>query len=180
MCWDRIFYHMARKYYLSIPTQTPWVDDAQMAKIKTRVEDLTYALCSDKAVPLQMKHPNRKFLPGLEDTLGVYHDFYQMKEDYVILWFWDSDCGHCKKQTPKLNDMLQKLKTEEKSVEVYAINIEQETKAYKEYLRENKYDWIKTGKLASVMGAIKIKSQGGQNHTATLPEIESLLGSSLN
>jgi len=44
----------------------------------------------------------------------------------------------------------------------------------------NKYDWIKTGKLASVMGAIKIKSQGGQNHTATLPEIESLLGSSLN
>jgi adenosine kinase len=44
----------------------------------------------------------------------------------------------------------------------------------------NKYDWIKTGKLASVMGAIKIKSPGGQNHTATLTEIESLLGSSLN
>jgi len=43
----------------------------------------------------------------------------------------------------------------------------------------NKYDWIKTGKLASVMGAIKIKSQGGQNHTTTLSEIESLLGSSL-
>jgi adenosine kinase len=43
----------------------------------------------------------------------------------------------------------------------------------------NKYDWAKTGQLASVMGAIKIESQGGQNHTATLPKIESLLGSSL-
>ena len=43
----------------------------------------------------------------------------------------------------------------------------------------NKYDWIKTGKLASVMGAIKIKSQGGQNHTTTFSEIESLLGSPL-
>ena len=43
----------------------------------------------------------------------------------------------------------------------------------------NKYDWAKTGQLASVMGAIKIESQGGQNHTATLSEIESLLGSSL-
>ena len=43
----------------------------------------------------------------------------------------------------------------------------------------NKYDWNKTGQLASVMGAIKIKSQGGQNHTATLSEIESLLGSPL-
>ncbi len=142
MCWDRVFYHMAREYYLSIPTQTPWVDEGQMAKIKTRVEDLTYAMCSDKAVPLQMRHKNRKFPPGLEDTLGVYHDFYQMKEDYVILWFWDSDCGHCKKQTPKLDTLLQKLKAEGRSVEVYAINIEQESKAYKEYLREKKYDWI--------------------------------------
>ncbi|MDC0127195.1 carbohydrate kinase family protein [Methylophilaceae bacterium] len=43
----------------------------------------------------------------------------------------------------------------------------------------NKYDWAKTGQLASVMGAIKIESQGGQNHTATLSDIENLLGSSL-
>ena len=43
----------------------------------------------------------------------------------------------------------------------------------------NKYDWAKTGQLASVMGAIKIESQGGQNHTTTLSDIENLLGSSL-
>ena len=142
MCWDRVFYHMAREYYLSIPTQTPWVDDAQMAKIKTRIEDLTYALCSDKAKPLKMKYKNYKFPSGLTDTLGIYHDFYKMKEDYIILWFWDSDCGHCKKQTPKLHDLYKNLKEEERSVEVYAINIEQESKAYLEYLRENKYGWI--------------------------------------
>lgn len=44
----------------------------------------------------------------------------------------------------------------------------------------NNYDWFKTGQLASVMGAIKIKSEGGQNHKATLSEIEKLLGTSLN
>ncbi len=43
----------------------------------------------------------------------------------------------------------------------------------------NKYDWAQTGHLASVMGAIKIKSQGGQNHTASISEIESLFGKSL-
>ena len=43
----------------------------------------------------------------------------------------------------------------------------------------NKYDWAQTGQLASVMGAIKIKSQGGQNHTASISEIESLFGKSL-
>lgn len=142
MCWDRVFYHMAREYYLSIPTQTPWVDDAQMAKIKSKVEDLTYALCSDKAVPLQMKYKNYNFPSGLTDTLGMYHDFYKMDEDYIILWFWDSDCGHCKTQTPKLYDFYKKLKKEKRSVQVYAINIEQESKPYLKYLRENKYDWI--------------------------------------
>ena len=43
----------------------------------------------------------------------------------------------------------------------------------------NNYEWVKTGKLASVMGAIKIKSQGGQNHNATISEIENLFGNSL-
>lgn len=33
-------------------------------------------------------------------------------------------------------------------------------------------DWATTGRLASLMGAIKIAHQGGQNHTTTLAEIE--------
>ncbi len=35
----------------------------------------------------------------------------------------------------------------------------------------NGYDWPTTGRLASVMGAIKIAHQGGQNHAATATEI---------
>lgn len=142
MCWDKVFYHMAREYYLSFPTQTPWVDDAQMAKIKSRVEDLTYALCSEKAVPLHIKQAGYTFPVGLPDTLGVYHDFQQMPEDYVVLWFWDSDCGHCKKQTPVLWEMYQKYLAEGKSLEVLAINVEQDSEGYKKYLRENKYSWV--------------------------------------
>tara|TARA_X000000368_G_scaffold413324_1_gene401194 strand:- start:289 stop:1173 length:885 start_codon:yes stop_codon:yes gene_type:complete len=44
----------------------------------------------------------------------------------------------------------------------------------------NNLDWEKSGKLASVMGAIKIKYQGGQNHSAKISEIEKLFGSQLN
>jgi len=36
------------------------------------------------------------------------------------------------------------------------------------------YDWEKTGRLASLLGSIKIASRGGQNHTATRGEIERL------
>ncbi len=42
-----------------------------------------------------------------------------------------------------------------------------------------KYDWAKTGRLASVMGSIKIKFQGAQNHKASIPEIEKLFGDTL-
>ena len=43
----------------------------------------------------------------------------------------------------------------------------------------NELSWEKTGKLASVMGAIKIQQRGGQNHRASLSEIESLFGEKL-
>ena len=35
-------------------------------------------------------------------------------------------------------------------------------------------DWRATGQLASLMGALKIGSRGGQNHRATRAEIEAL------
>jgi adenosine kinase len=36
------------------------------------------------------------------------------------------------------------------------------------------FDWPKTGRLAALMGAIKIASRGGQNHSASLDEIKHL------
>lgn len=35
----------------------------------------------------------------------------------------------------------------------------------------NAYDWVRTGRLASVMGAIKIANRGGQNHAPSRDEI---------
>jgi adenosine kinase len=34
------------------------------------------------------------------------------------------------------------------------------------------FDWMTIGRLASLMGSIKIGSQGGQNHAPSLAEIE--------
>jgi adenosine kinase len=37
-----------------------------------------------------------------------------------------------------------------------------------------RFDWVKTGRLASLMGAIKVASRGGQNHAASRDEIARL------
>ena len=134
---------MARSYYTSEPVQATWTEDGQVAKIRTRVQDLKYCLCNEPAVPLQMTYQNENYGPiGLEDTNKVRHGLYETPADYVIMWFWDSDCGHCKKQTPVLWDMYKKYKDQGESLEVYAINIEQETEGYLNYLREHEYTWI--------------------------------------
>ena len=36
------------------------------------------------------------------------------------------------------------------------------------------FDWPKTGRLAALMGAIKMASRGGQNHSVSLDEIKRL------
>ena len=43
----------------------------------------------------------------------------------------------------------------------------------------NELSWEDTGKLASVLGSIKIRTQGGQNHSPSLSEIEGLFGKKL-
>ncbi len=138
MCWDKVFYHMATKYYRK--GECTWTDSVKLAKIESRAKDLSYVLCGQQAINPHMKkyYP----MPGLYDTTGYMHDLYKVKADIVIMWFWDSDCGHCKKQTPVLWEMYEKYKKQGKSIEVYAVNVEQESKGYKEYLKENKYSWI--------------------------------------
>ena len=137
MCWDKVFYLMAKNYYLT--GDATWVDEVKMAKIKSRVDDLQYALCGEQAVNLKMRGQNQF---GLYDTLGKLHNLNNIKADVVIIWFWDSDCGHCKKQTPKLWELYDKYKKEGKSIEVYSINIETESEGYKKYLNEKGYTWI--------------------------------------
>lgn len=44
----------------------------------------------------------------------------------------------------------------------------------------NNFDWEKSAKLASILGSIKIQSQGGQNHSPTKEDIETLFGHALN
>lgn len=39
------------------------------------------------------------------------------------------------------------------------------------------FDWLKTGRLASLMGAIKVASRGGQNHSVTRDELRRLFRS---
>ena len=70
--------------------------------------------------------PSSHFKDAIADTalrryphVGQMVDLYNIKSDYTVLFFWDPDCGHCKKQAPVMHGLTNKLK--EKGVLVLAV-----------------------------------------------------------
>ncbi len=127
MGMDAVFVFMAKKYYTK--EKAYWVDATSLFKIQDRAAILEPILLGKKVKNL-----------SLEDTAGVYHQLYDVKAKWTILFFWDPDCGHCKKTVPVLQELYTKMKG--KGVEVYAICTEVEMEKWRSFIKEHKLEWI--------------------------------------
>jgi thiol-disulfide isomerase/thioredoxin len=128
MGMDAVFVHMANKYYT--PELADWVSASQLEKIKERARQLDPILMG--------KVPPSLVMP---DSNNVMQAFDSIKADYTILYFWDFDCGHCQKETPKLIRWYDSIKGE--GIEVYSIQTnESSTAKWKDYVKAHKLDWI--------------------------------------
>ena len=123
---DGVFVHMVEKYYKT--KQAYWVDTATLRKIIERA-DILKPLLIGKNIPNVT----------LWDSLDYPHTLYSMKAKYTIAYFWDPNCGHCQKETPKLYDLYKKYAA--KGVDVYAVCIDREPKDWKKYIREHQLHW---------------------------------------
>ncbi|WP_090247207.1 redoxin domain-containing protein [Lishizhenia tianjinensis] len=57
----------------------------------------------------------------LRDTTDVtWKALHDVNAEYTILYFWDPECGHCKKETPKLAKLYNE-KMQARNVEVFAV-----------------------------------------------------------
>jgi thiol-disulfide isomerase/thioredoxin len=127
MGMDAVFVELVKKYYTK--EQAYWVDDATLYKIQDRAKVLEPILLGKQVKNLV-----------LADSNEVYQSLYNVKSPYTILYFWDPDCGHCKKATPKVKAYYDKVKT--KGVQVFAVCTEVEMEKWRKYIRENNLDWI--------------------------------------
>jgi len=132
MGMDAIYVHMIDTYYAK--GETPWVDSVQLFKMKDRANTIRPNLIGKKAPPLRLK-----------DDKGQWHDIHKMDAPYIVLYFWDPDCGHCKKSTPKVLQFSKDYK--EKGVEVIGITTEHEGEKWFKYINEHKLDWINLADL---------------------------------
>lgn len=126
MCFEKVYVYMGEKYYLT--GRATWVDSTQMSKITDRILKMKYNQCGLKA-------PNLR----LTDTNGNPMQLYDIKSKFLVLYFWDYDCGHCKKTTPVLKQFYEKYKQD--GVEVLGICTREDTAKWKDYLKEHGLEW---------------------------------------
>jgi len=128
MGMDAVFVHMAKKYYT--PELATWVSATQLERVKERADQVEPILIGKHALPLV-----------LPDTNNVMQALDSVKADYTIIYFWDYDCGHCQKETPKLVEWYDSIKQE--GVQVYAVQTNSTgVDKWKNYIKAHKLDWM--------------------------------------
>ncbi len=108
MGMDAVFLHMAEKYYQS--GEATWADSTAIAKIDERIERMKPTMIGNIAPPLKLA----------DTTLQNWVSAHDLEAEFIILYFYDPDCGHCKKKTPVLVEQFQAL--ENKNVIIYAVS----------------------------------------------------------
>ncbi len=140
MGMDAVFVHMARTYYCPKKdgkSRVTWMNDEQLAKM---------CESANKKAPLIIGAKSKNLI--LPDTAEMnWVNLHQMPEEYIVLVFWESSCGHCKKEIPELHTAW-KEKLKALDVGVYAVCKATDStmmENWKEFIVEHKLDWVNVG-----------------------------------
>jgi thiol-disulfide isomerase/thioredoxin len=130
---DAVFVHLFEKYHSK--GLTSWLNEKQMETISRRAYMLMANLIGAKAGDLEML-----------DTLGKPASLYNVQADYIVVIFWDPNCGHCKEEVPRL-DSIYEASWKQHGVKIYAVlsadSKEDVRSVWKQYIREHNIgDWI--------------------------------------
>lgn len=121
---DRVYVHIVEKYYAT--GKAYWVETADSLRIVENAKSIKPLLIGEVAPNLVMKDLNGKF--------QVMHN---LQAKYVVLYFYADDCGHCKKETPKLVETIDTLK-DQYNIAVWAANTQPEYDNWKKFVEEHK------------------------------------------
>jgi hypothetical protein len=125
---DAVYAYIAENYY--IPEAT-WSSPDFIDKLKERVEKINPLIIGKTSPNIQLVKVNDDhFHLAANDTslkrnpyVGDFFSLHDINADYILLYFWEADCGHCKKSIPALHDFWHKMKEENIYVEVIAVSM---------------------------------------------------------
>ena len=122
MCMDKVFVDLVNTYYRT--GLVDWLSKEQMDKIVSRADDLKHSLCGNQAPDIT--------LPGLDQSEWL--SLHEIDAKYTLLCIWESTCGHCKKEMPKLERIYETWKP--RGLEIFAIGNDFEPEPWQTYVEE--------------------------------------------
>lgn len=126
---DAVYVYIVENYYMK--GLAPWTDKETLEKIEKTAKELKPILIGKQAPNIRLKQKDGTPL-AIEDV----------DADYTVLYFWDPDCGHCKKASPNMIAFENKYK--KKGVKLLGIctEIRDEVKKCWETIDEREYNWL--------------------------------------
>lgn len=104
--FDAVYVHLVNEYYAK--GKAPWTEEEQLDKMIKNAK---------KYEPILIGKPAPRI--ELIKSDGNPIDLYDIEADYTVLYFWDPECGHCKKSIPKLLKFYESYK--DQGVEILAV-----------------------------------------------------------
>jgi thiol-disulfide isomerase/thioredoxin len=104
-------------------------------------------LCKDTEKRLRLVQgvvPPNLILP--DSTNQKWYNMYELESEYVVLYFWDPNCGHCKKVTPKLQTLYEK-KFKDRDIEIFAVGkaTGDDFEDWKAFIKKHNLEFINVG-----------------------------------
>ena len=126
MGMDKVFVHMVDTYYKD--DIAFWMDTEKIKSIQEKADEKRNTLIGLEAPELI-----------LMDTAGTWVSSYKdVDTKYTLLFFYDPDCGHCKKETPKLVEFYNNH--EPKNLTVIAVSSNHDDK-WKKFIKKNNMEF---------------------------------------
>jgi len=135
---DALFVYVVRKYLES--GKVEWLYPEVKDNILKRINALE-PLLLDKVAPNLI----------LLDTNNAVHSLHATKARYTLVFFWESTCGHCNSEMPKVLKFYEDFHTKY-NLEVYGISTDTSMVKWKAYIKKNNLPWINVNGHLSVSG----------------------------
>ena len=103
---DAVYVHLVENYYAK--GKAMWTDEEQVKKIIDNAKTLKPILIGKIAPDIKMRKKDKTPIA-----------LHEIDSKYTVLFFWDPDCGHCKKSMPEMIKFYEDYKP--KGVEVFSV-----------------------------------------------------------
>lgn len=136
---DKVFVHLTDKYFIS-GEMNFWANEKLKQNLREHADRLRKSMIGMKAPNLIMQDADLKL-----------RSMYDIANKYTVIFFFDPDCGHCKKETPKLASFYHKNKAKF-NVEIFAVSADTSLGKMRDYIKEMDMKWITVNGPRSAVG----------------------------